>query len=232
METFLLAFQFAINTFLLILVPVAAAQYRKVSTRTSATTTNRLCAHSGAGRETGRHHRQLRSLPEVEGAELTYALLLRSLPGEQHLPAGRRPRTFNIADEYGPRGLFRPDGLPPDRRRLKLQRDRCANPLWTRWSNSLIGPTERSARQSSSRSTPIAGTTYSRSAGLRGLLHPQRGRSRRPPERTVLLEPTTTEGRFDWSQNMETVVVNCVRSTAPIQAVEAVFREFGLIVRY
>lgn len=100
----LLAFQFAINAVLVSLVLIVSFQYRKVLNTDPGYEYRNLVYETFPSYDQTRMNAiagALRSLPEVEAAELTYTLPFEKASGNNVYLPGDDRELFNIADEYG-----------------------------------------------------------------------------------------------------------------------------------
>lgn len=100
----LLAFQFAINAVLVSLVLIVSFQYRKVLNTDPGYEYKNLVYETFSSYDQTRMNAiagALRSLPEVEAAELTYTLPFNRASGNNVSLPGDDRDLFNIADEYG-----------------------------------------------------------------------------------------------------------------------------------
>ena len=100
----LLAFQFAINAVLVSLVLIVSFQYRKVLNTDPGYEYRNLVYETFPSYDQTRMNAiagALRSLPEVEAAELTYTLPFEKASGNNVYLPGDNRELFNIADEYG-----------------------------------------------------------------------------------------------------------------------------------
>ena len=231
----LLAFQFAINTFLLILVLVAATQYRKVLNKDVGYDYDHLVYARIPGAGQGKLYDivdKLRSLPEVEGAELTYVLPFDAASGNNVYLPGDERELFNIADEYGAtEGFFRLMGFrllegtePKGPNEVAVSKSFVTKMAqFADWSDGAVGK-------------PIFITEHASSGDdvftISGVyddycIHNAVAPDTRPSIRFCWNRGDDWGGKFDWSQIMETVVVKLRTVNRPNrQAVEAVFREF------
>ncbi len=97
----LLTFQFAINAFLLVLLAVASAQYRMITTEDVGYDTENLVYTSFRGVSNDTQisiAEKLRTLPFVEGVECSYDLPISSYSGNNVSLPGSDDILFNIAD--------------------------------------------------------------------------------------------------------------------------------------
>ena len=100
----LLAFQFAINAVLVSLVLIVSFQYRKVLNTDPGYEYKNLVYETFPSYDQTKMNAiagALRSLPEVEAAELTYTLPFEKASGNNVYLPGDDRELFNIADEYG-----------------------------------------------------------------------------------------------------------------------------------
>ncbi len=100
----LLAFQFAINAVLVSLVLIVSFQYRKVLNTDPGYEYKNLVYETFSSYDQTRMNAiagALRTLPEVEAAELTYTLPFNRASGNNVSLPGDDRELFNIADEYG-----------------------------------------------------------------------------------------------------------------------------------
>ena len=100
----LLAFQFAINAVLVSLVLIVSLQYRKVLNTDPGYEYKNLVYETFPSYDQTKMNAiagALRSLPEVEAAELTYTLPFEKASGNNVYLPGDDRELFNIADEYG-----------------------------------------------------------------------------------------------------------------------------------
>ena len=100
----LLAFQFAINAVLVSLVLIVSFQYRKVLNTDPGYEYRNLVYETFPSYDQTKMNAiagALRSLPEVEAAELTYTLPFKKASGNNVYLPGDDRELFNIADEYG-----------------------------------------------------------------------------------------------------------------------------------
>lgn len=100
----LLAFQFAINAVLVSLVLIVSLQYRKVLNTDPGYEYKNLVYETFPSYDQTRMNAiagALRSLPEVEAAELTYTMPFEKASGNNVYLPGDDRELFNIADEYG-----------------------------------------------------------------------------------------------------------------------------------
>lgn len=100
----LLAFQFAINAVLVSLVLIVSFQYRKVLNTDPGYEYRNLVYETFPSYDQTKMNAiagALRSLPEVEAAELTYTLPFEKTSGNNVYLPGDDRELFNIADEYG-----------------------------------------------------------------------------------------------------------------------------------
>lgn len=100
----LLAFQFAINAVLVSLVLIVSFQYRKVLNTDPGYEYRNLVYETFQSYDQTKMNAiagALRSLPEVEAAELTYTLPFEKASGNNVYLPGDDRELFNIADEYG-----------------------------------------------------------------------------------------------------------------------------------
>ena len=100
----LLAFQFAINAVLVSLVLIVSLQYRKVLNTDPGYEYKNLVYETFPSYDQTRMNAiagAIRSLPEVEAAELTYTLPFEKASGNNVYLPGDDRELFNIADEYG-----------------------------------------------------------------------------------------------------------------------------------
>ena len=100
----LLAFQFAINAVLVSLVLIVSFQYRKVLNTDPGYEYRNLVYETFPSYDQTKMNAiagALRSLPEVEAAELTYTLPFEKASGNNVYLPGDDRELFNIADEYG-----------------------------------------------------------------------------------------------------------------------------------
>lgn len=100
----LLAFQFAINAVLVSLVLIVSFQYRKVLNADPGYEYRNLVYETFPSYDQTKMNAiagALRSLPEVEAAELTYTLPFEKASGNNVYLPGDDRELFNIADEYG-----------------------------------------------------------------------------------------------------------------------------------
>lgn len=100
----LLAFQFAINAVLVSLVLIVSFQYRKVLNADPGYEYKNLVYETFPSYDQTKMNAiagALRSLPEVEAAELTYTLPFEKASGNNVYLPGDDRELFNIADEYG-----------------------------------------------------------------------------------------------------------------------------------
>ena len=100
----LLAFQFAINAVLVSLVLIVSFQYRKVLNADPGYNYSNLVYETFPSYDQTKMNAiagALRSLPEVEAAELTYTLPFEKASGNNVYLPGDDRELFNIADEYG-----------------------------------------------------------------------------------------------------------------------------------
>lgn len=100
----LLAFQFAINAVLVSLVLIVSLQYRKVLNTDPGYEYKNLVYETFPSYDQTRMNAiagALRTLPEVEAAELTYTLPFEKASGNNVYLPGDDRELFNIADEYG-----------------------------------------------------------------------------------------------------------------------------------
>lgn len=100
----LLAFQFAINAVLVSLVLIVSFQYRKVLNTDPGYEYKNLVYETFSSYDQTRMNAiagAIRSLPEVEAAELTYTLPFNRASGNNVSLPGDDRDLFNIADEYG-----------------------------------------------------------------------------------------------------------------------------------
>lgn len=100
----LLAFQFAINAVLVSLVLIVSLQYRKVLNTDPGYEYRNLVYETFPSYDQTKMNAiagALRSLPEVEAAELTYTLPFEKASGNNVYLPGDDRELFNIADEYG-----------------------------------------------------------------------------------------------------------------------------------
>ena len=100
----LLAFQFAINAVLVSLVLIVSLQYRKVLNTDPGYEYRNLVYETFPSYDQTKMKAiagALRSLPEVEAAELTYTLPFEKASGNNVYLPGDDRELFNIADEYG-----------------------------------------------------------------------------------------------------------------------------------
>lgn len=231
----LLAFQFAINTFLLILVLVAAAQYRKVLNKDVGYDYKNLVYARIPGAGQGKLYDiigKLRSLPEVEGAELTYALPFDPAAGNNIYLPGDDRELFNIADEYGAtEGFFDLMGFrliegaaPKTPKEIAVSQSFVDKMVQlTDWSDGAVGKAVIITEHSNSWDDVFTISGVYEDYCIHNAVDPDA----RPSVRFCWNRDDNWEGRFDWSQNMETVVVKLRTVNRPNrQAVEAVFREF------
>ncbi len=99
----LLTFQFAINAFLVILVMVASAQYRKITREDVGYNTDNLVYMSlyGESRQTlNTVTERLRTLPFVTGVERAYDLPMSYASGNNVMLPGDERQLFNVSDHY------------------------------------------------------------------------------------------------------------------------------------
>lgn len=100
----LLAFQFAINAVLVSLVLIVSLQYRKVLNTDPGYEYRNLVYETFSSYDQTKMNAiagALRSLPEVEAAELTYTMPFEKASGNNVYLPGDDRELFNIADEYG-----------------------------------------------------------------------------------------------------------------------------------
>lgn len=100
----LLAFQFAINAVLVSLVLIVSFQYRKVLNTDPGYEYRNLVYETFPSYDQTKMNAiagALRSLPEVEAAELTYTMPFEKASGNNVSLPGDDRELFNIADEYG-----------------------------------------------------------------------------------------------------------------------------------
>ncbi len=100
----LLSFQFAINAVLVSLVLIVSLQYRKVLNTDPGYEYKNLVYETFPSYDQTKMNAiagALRSLPEVEAAELTYTLPFEKASGNNVYLPGDDRELFNIADEYG-----------------------------------------------------------------------------------------------------------------------------------
>lgn len=100
----LLAFQFAINAVLVSLVLIVSFQYRKVLNTDPGYEYRNLVYETFPSYDQTKMNAiagALRSLPEVEAAELTYTMPFEKASGNNVYLPGDDRELFNIADEYG-----------------------------------------------------------------------------------------------------------------------------------
>lgn len=100
----LLAFQFAINAVLVSLVLIVSLQYRKVLNTDPGYEYKNLVYETFPSYDQTKMNAiagALRSLPEVEAAELTYTMPFEKASGNNVYLPGDDRELFNIADEYG-----------------------------------------------------------------------------------------------------------------------------------
>ena len=100
----LLSFQFAINAVLVSLVLIVSFQYRKVLNTDPGYEYRNLVYETFLSYDQTKMNAiagALRSLPEVEAAELTYTLPFEKASGNNVYLPGDDRELFNIADEYG-----------------------------------------------------------------------------------------------------------------------------------
>lgn len=100
----LLSFQFAINAVLVSLVLIVSFQYRKVLNNDPGYEYRNLVYETFPSYDQTKMNAiagALRSLPEVEAAELTYTLPFEKASGNNVYLPGDDRELFNIADEYG-----------------------------------------------------------------------------------------------------------------------------------
>lgn len=100
----LLSFQFAINAVLVSLVLIVSFQYRKVLNTDPGYEYKNLVYETFPSYDQTRMNAiagALRSLPEVEAAELTYTMPFEKASGNNVYLPGDDRELFNIADEYG-----------------------------------------------------------------------------------------------------------------------------------
>ncbi len=100
----LLSFQFAINAVLVSLVLIVSFQYRKVLNTDPGYEYRNLVYETFPSYDQTRMNAiagAIRSLPEVEAAELTYTLPFEKASGNNVYLPGDDRELFNIADEYG-----------------------------------------------------------------------------------------------------------------------------------
>lgn len=100
----LLSFQFAINAVLVSLVLIVSFQYRKVLNTDPGYEYRNLVYETFPSYDQTRMNAiagAIRSLPEVEAAELTYTLPFEKASGNNVYLPGDDCELFNIADEYG-----------------------------------------------------------------------------------------------------------------------------------
>lgn len=100
----LLAFQFAINAVLVSLVLIISFQYRKVLNTDPGYEYRNLVYETFPSYDQTKMNAiagALRSLPEVEAAELTYTMPFEKASGNNVYLPGDDRELFNIADEYG-----------------------------------------------------------------------------------------------------------------------------------
>lgn len=100
----LLSFQFAINAVLVSLVLIVSFQYRKVLNTDPGYEYRNLVYETFPSYDQTKMNAiagALRSLPEVEAAELTYTLPFEKASGNNVYLPGDDCELFNIADEYG-----------------------------------------------------------------------------------------------------------------------------------
>lgn len=100
----LLSFQFAINAVLVSLVLIVSFQYRKVLNTDPGYEYRNLVYETFPSYDQTKMNAiagALRSLPEVEAAELTYTLPFKKASGNNVYLPGDDRELFNIADEYG-----------------------------------------------------------------------------------------------------------------------------------
>lgn len=100
----LLSFQFAINAVLVSLVLIVSFQYRKVLNTDPGYEYRNLVYETFPSYDQTKMNAiagALRSLPEVEAAELTYTLPFEKASGNKVYLPGDDRELFNIADEYG-----------------------------------------------------------------------------------------------------------------------------------
>lgn len=100
----LLAFQFAINAVLVSLVLIVSFQYRKVLNADPGYNYSNLVYETFPSYDQTKMNAiagALRSLPEVEAAELTYTMPFEKASGNNVYLPGDDRELFNIADEYG-----------------------------------------------------------------------------------------------------------------------------------
>lgn len=100
----LLAFQFAINAVLVSLVLIISLQYRKVLNTDPGYEYRNLVYETFPSYDQTKMNAiagALRSLPEIEAAELTYTLPFEKASGNNVYLPGDDRELFNIADEYG-----------------------------------------------------------------------------------------------------------------------------------
>lgn len=227
----LLAFQFLINTFLLILVFIAASQYRRVLNKDTGYDYRQIVYARVPGAEQGKLYDiagKLRTLPEVEGAELTYVLPFERASGNNVRLPGENRDLFNIADEYGAtEGFFNLMGFrllegsaPKDLKDVAVSRsfvDKMA--AFADWSDGAVGKS-------------VSITEHDGPLTVCGIyedycIHHAVIPDMRPSVRFCWSRGDDRGDRFDWSQIMKTVVVKLHAVNRPNrQVVEAVFREF------
>lgn len=100
----LLSFQFAINAVLVSLVLIVSFQYRKVLNADPGYNYSNLVYETFPSYDQTKMNAiagALRSLPEVEAAELTYTMPFEKASGNNVYLPGDDRELFNIADEYG-----------------------------------------------------------------------------------------------------------------------------------
>ena len=100
----LLSFQFAINAVLVSLVLIVSLQYRKVLNTDPGYEYRNLVYETFPSYDQTKMNAiagALRSLPEVEAAELTYTMPFEKASGNNVYLPGDDRELFNIADEYG-----------------------------------------------------------------------------------------------------------------------------------
>lgn len=100
----LLSFQFAINAVLVSLVLIVSFQYRKVLNTDPGYEYRNLVYETFPSYDQTKMNAiagALRSLPEVEAAELTYTMPFEKASGNKVYLPGDDRELFNIADEYG-----------------------------------------------------------------------------------------------------------------------------------
>lgn len=100
----LLSFQFAINAVLVSLVLIVSLQYRKVLNTDPGYEYKNLVYETFPSYDQTKMNAiagALRSLPEVEAAELTYTMPFEKASGNNVYLPGDDRELFNIADEYG-----------------------------------------------------------------------------------------------------------------------------------